>query len=349
MSEFEVVAEASPGSSVERSALISRAMEEEIRKVPEVVTLFTTIGVRGQYQSNVTDISIYVGLQHLSQRRRGQIELMQDVRRRMAEFPGLRVSVQNISLIGGGGFRQTPFNLILRGPELIQLERYAQQVIGVLKTKSGFVDMDTAQALRQPEVQVRIDRQKASDLGVRVDTVAAALRTLVGGEKVGFYRELGEQYDIRLRLEEGYRKDASGLPALVVPGAGGALVKLSNVTSLGSGMSPGQIERYAQERSITIISNLYQQAPGRGLPRGLRRGGRPADAARVRHPRHRPRQALAGGARELPHRLRALARLHLHRARRAVRVVRAPADHHGLDVHRHPLRPAHPRALASPP
>ena len=259
MSEFEVVAEAPPGSSVERSALISRAMEEEIRKVPEVVTLFTTIGVRGQYQSNVTDISIYVGLQHLSQRRRGQIELMQDVRRRMAEFPGLRVSVQNISLIGGGGFRQTPFNLILRGPELVQLERYAGQVIGVLKTKSGFVDMDTAQALRQPEVQVRIDRQKASDLGVRVDTVAAALRTLVGGEKVGFYRELGEQYDIRLRLEEGYRKDASGLPALVVPAAGGALVKLSNVTSLGSGMSPGQIERYAQERSITIISNLYQK------------------------------------------------------------------------------------------
>ncbi len=234
-------------------------MEEEIRKVPEVLTLFTTIGVRGQYQSNVTDISIYVGLQHLSQRRRGQIELMQDVRRRMAEFPGLRVSVQNISLIGGGGFRQTPFNLILRGPELIQLERYAEQVIGVLKTKSGFVDMDTAQSLRQPEVQVRIDRQKASDLGVRVDTVAAALRTLVGGEKVGFYRELGEQYDIRLRLEEGYRKDATGLPALVVPGAGGALVKLSNVTSLGSGMSPGQIERYAQERSITIISNLYQK------------------------------------------------------------------------------------------
>ena len=259
MSEFEVVAEAPPGSSVERSALISRAMEEEIRKVPEVVTLFTTIGVRGQYQSNVTDISIYVGLQHLSQRRRGQIELMQDVRRRMAGFPGLRVSVQNISLIGGGGFRQTPFNLILRGPELVQLERYAQQVIDVLKTKPGFVDLDTAQALRQPEVQVRIDRQKASDLGVRVDTVAAALRTLVGGEKVGFYRELGEQYDIRLRLEEGYRKDASGLPALVVPGTGGSLVKLSNVTSVGSGMSPGQIERYAQERSITIISNLYQK------------------------------------------------------------------------------------------
>ena len=261
MSEFEVVAEAPPGSSIERSASLSRAMEEEIRKVPEVLTLFTTIGVRGQYQSNVTDISIYVGLKHLSQRKRVQLELMNDVRERLAAFPGMRVSVQNISLISGGGFRQTQFNLILRGPELAQLERHAQGVIGVLKTRPGFVDLDTAQSLRQPEVQVQIDRNKASDLGVRVDAVAVALRTMVGGEKVGFYREAGEQYDIRLRLDEGYRRDASGLPALMVPAANGSLVKLSNVTTVGAGMSPGQIERYAQERSMTIVSNLLPEKP----------------------------------------------------------------------------------------
>jgi len=261
MSEFEVVAEAPPGSSIDRSASLSRAMEEEIRKVPEVITLFTTIGVRGQYQSNVTDISIYVGLKHLSQRKRIQLELMNDVRQRLTAFPGMRVSVQNISLISGGGFRQTQFNLILRGPELAQLERHAQGVIGVLKTKPGFVDLDTAQSLRQPEVQVQIDRNKASDLGVRIDAVATALRTMVGGEKVGFYREAGEQYDIRLRLDEGYRKDASGLPALMVPAGNGSLVKLSNVTSVGAGMSPGQIERYAQERSITIVSNLLPEKP----------------------------------------------------------------------------------------
>src|SRR5678815_4899678 len=179
-----------------------QAMEAEIRKIPEVVTLFTTIGVRGQYQSNVTDISIYVGLTHLSQRQRSQQALMQEARQAMAPFPGLRISVQNISLIGGGGFRQTPFNLILRGPDLVRLERFSGDVIAQLKTRPGFVDLETAQSLRQPEVQVQIDRQKASDLGVRVDAVASALRTMVGGEKVGFYREAGEQYDIRLRLAE---------------------------------------------------------------------------------------------------------------------------------------------------
>jgi HAE1 family hydrophobic/amphiphilic exporter-1 len=261
MSEFEVVAEAPPGSSLERTADLSQAMEREIRKLPEVQTLFTNVGVRGQYRSSVTDISIYVGLNHLSQRKRIQQQIMQAAREQLAPFAGMRISVQNIALIGGAGFRQTPFNLTLRGPELANLETYASGVISALRAKGGFVDLDTSQALRQPEIQVRIDRQRAADLGVKVDGVAAALRTMVGGEKVGFYREVGEQYDIRLRLDDHYRQDSSVLPALMVTGADGALVKLSNVTAFAPGMSPGQIDRYAQERAITVVSNLLPQKP----------------------------------------------------------------------------------------
>jgi len=259
MSEFEVVAEAPPGSSLARTATLIQAMEEEIRKVPEVMTLFSTAGVRGQAQSNVSDVSIYVGLKPLRERTRTQEQIKQDVRSRLAAFPGMRVSAQQISLIAGGGFRQTPFNLILRGPDLNRLEEHARGVIKELATKPGFVDLDTAQAYRQPEVQVHIDRHKASDLGVRADAVATTLRTMVGGEKVGFFRELGEQYDVRLRLQESFRSGPATLPNLYVPAADGRLVKLSNITTFGSGMSPGQIERYAQERSITIISNLYRK------------------------------------------------------------------------------------------
>jgi len=262
MSEFEVVAEAPPGASLARTAEIVSAMEADLRRIPEVVTLFSTVGVRGQYQSSVTDISIYVGLTHLSQRKRTQEQIKQEVRDRLKAFPGMRGSAQQISLIGGGGFRQTPFNLILRGSDLTRLEGYVEGVLRELSTKPGFVDLDTAQTRRQPEVQVHIDRQKASDLGVKVDAVASALRTLVGGEKVGFYREGGEQYDVRLRLQEEFRGSVTPIAELAVAGAGGELVTVSNVTTLASGSSPGQIERYAQERSITIISNLYQKPLG---------------------------------------------------------------------------------------
>src|SRR5262249_10405529 len=158
MSEFEIVAEAPPGSSLARSADITRAMEAQIRTVLEVTALFSTIGVRGQDQSNVTDISIYVGLTPLAQRQRSHQKLMQEVREKLAIFPGLRVSVQQINLISGGGFRQTPFNLILRGPDLGRLEQYAGGVIQQLKAQTGFVDLDTSQALRQPQGPVHIHR-----------------------------------------------------------------------------------------------------------------------------------------------------------------------------------------------
>jgi HAE1 family hydrophobic/amphiphilic exporter-1 len=259
MSEFEVVAEAPPGSSLEHTAELIARMEDEIRKLPEVVTLFSTAGVRGQAQSNVQDVSIYVGLEHLTQRTRTQDEIKQDVRRRLQAFPGMRVSVQNINLIAGGGFRQTEFNLILRGPDLDRLYDFAGRVIGELDRRGGFVDLDTSVSNRQPEIQVAVDRGKASDLGVRVDAIASTLRTMVGGEKVGFYRELGEQYDVRLRLQEDFRAHPDTLPSLFVPSASGELVRLANVASLGTGMSPGQIERYAQERSITVVSNLYRK------------------------------------------------------------------------------------------
>ena len=259
MSEFEVVAEAPPGSSLARSADLVAQMEAEIRKLPEVTTLFSTVGVRGQAQSSVGDISIYVGLKPLRERARTQEDIKQDVRQRLAAFPGMRASAQQINLISSGGFRQTPFNLILRGPDLGRLETYARNVIRELSSKPGFVDLDTAQAYRQPEVQVHIDRQKASDLGVRADAIATALRTMVGGEKVGFYREGGEQYDVRLRLKEDYRSAPGPLPNLMVPASDGRLVRLSNIADFERGMSPGQIERFAQERSVTLISNLYQK------------------------------------------------------------------------------------------
>jgi hydrophobic/amphiphilic exporter-1 (mainly G- bacteria), HAE1 family len=262
MSEFEVIVETPPGSSLDRSDGILRRLEADLSSIPEVQHLFTTIGVRGKNRANVTDASIYVGLTHLRQRTRSQQAIMQAVRQMFKTYPDLRISVQQINLISGGGFKQTPFNLVLRGPDLQALDGYAQLLIKRFTAIPGFADVDTGQAQRRPEVEVRIDRQKASDLGIRAEDIALTLRTMVGGEKVGFYREGGEQYDVRLRLKGDYRKEASVISALTVPDAAGRLVKLNNIVTLTSGRAPAQIDRYAQERQITVQANLYQMALG---------------------------------------------------------------------------------------
>jgi HAE1 family hydrophobic/amphiphilic exporter-1 len=269
MSEFEVVVETPPGSSLAQSDAIARRIEADLRALGEVERVFTNIGVRGGVQSNVTDVSIYVGLQHLSQRARSQFDIMQQVRQQLRSYPELRASVQQVSLVSGGGFRQTPFNLILRGTDLDRLSGYAQTLVQRLAALPGFVDVDTAQAQRSPELQVLVDRQRAADLGVRMGDAASTLRVLVGGEKVGFYRELGEQYDVRLRLAEPFRRDARALADITVPAAGGALVRLGNLARLEPGMSPAQIDRYAQERQITVVSNLYQKPLGEAMQQAL--------------------------------------------------------------------------------
>lgn len=265
MSEFEVVVETLPGSSLEKSSEIAQGVESELRKISEVEHIFTTIGVRGQYQSNVTDVSIYVGLKHLSERKRNQQTIMQDARARLKKYGGLRLSVQNLNLISGGGFRQTPFNLIIRGPELEKLDEYSKTLIKRLSAIPGFVDADTGQALRHPETQVIIDRNKASDLNVKMDTIASGLRTMIGGEKISLFREGDEQYNVRLRLAADYRKDAKQIENLTVPAADGNLVKFSNITTLISGTSPAQIDRFAQERQITVVSNLFGKPLGEAI------------------------------------------------------------------------------------
>jgi HAE1 family hydrophobic/amphiphilic exporter-1 len=269
MSEFEVVLETPPGSSLPQSDAIVQQLEADLRRIPEVERLFTTLGARGGLVSAVTDASIYVGLRHLSRRTRSQFDIMQEVRGRLRAYPGLRASVQQVSLVSGGGFRQTPFNLILRGPDLERLDAYSQALVQRLSAIPGFVDVDTAQAQRGPELQVAVDRQRAADLGVRMADVATTLRILVGGEKVGFYREGGEQYDVRLRVAEAFRQDASVLPELTVAGAGGQLVRLANLAHLAPGTSPGQIDRYAQGRQTTVVANLYQKPLGEAMDQAL--------------------------------------------------------------------------------
>ena len=154
--------------------------------------------------------------------------------------------------------------MVLRGPDLKKLDEYSSELIHKLKAVPGFVDTDTGQALKHPEVQVHIDRQKASDLGVRVEAIASSLRTMVGGEKVSLYREGDEQYNVRLRLRDEYRKDSGVISGLTVPGSSG-IVRLDNVATLSHGSSPGQIDRYAQERQITVISNLHNKPLGEAM------------------------------------------------------------------------------------
>ncbi len=183
-----------------------------------------------------------------------QFQIQQEARKFLEDYPDLRVSVNDVSPFQGGARPQT-FQVSLAGPELGQLAAFGDQLIARLKEAGSIVDLDTTLSLRKPEVQVVIDREAASDLGVPVGTIADTLRVLVGGLPVSKFRDGGEQYDVWLRADSGKRSTSQDLYQITLPSAAVGLVKLASLAKLNEDRGPTSIERLGRERIVTVLGN----------------------------------------------------------------------------------------------
>ena len=198
-----------------------------------------------------------------------QFEIQQEARKFLEDYPDLRVSVNDVSPFQGGRRPQT-FQVSLAGPDLNQLAAYGDQLIAELKKERGIVDLDTTLSLRKPEVQVVIDREAASDLGVPVGTIADTLRVLVGGLPVSKFREGDEQYDVWLRAESGKRSTSQDLYQITFPSPAVGLVKLASLAKLNEDRGPTEIERLSRERIVTVVGNPEGIALGEAITRAER-------------------------------------------------------------------------------
>jgi HAE1 family hydrophobic/amphiphilic exporter-1 len=263
-SEFEVIVQTPEGYSLARTDAAFQEVESKLRTVPGVTHVLTIIGdSSGRLRAGegpVTQGSVYVRLADIGQRQWTQFEMMEQARALLAQFPDLRLSVQNINIFMGGGYRYTDIELDLTGPSLDRLEAYSSQVMSDMRAVPGIVDIDTTLSVRLPELRVQINRQKASDFGIKVQDIASTLRTLVGGEPVTKYKEEQDQYDVWLRAQLPNRDDAHALGDLAIAAPAGELVKLTNLATLAEERGPAQIDRFNRQRKVTIVANLDHMA-----------------------------------------------------------------------------------------
>jgi HAE1 family hydrophobic/amphiphilic exporter-1 len=282
-SEFEVVFQAPEGATLSRTADLATGIENRLKAIrinnqPVIVDTLLTVGETsgrvGKAEGDVTKATIYCKLPELGgffsqllghSRQWSQFEAMGRARKVLADFPDLRSSVQMLSHIGGGG-RNADLQFNLLGPDLNRLNDYATRIMDRLRTKPGIVDLDTTLSNRKPELQAHIDRAKASQFGLRVQDIANALRTLVGGDIVGTYREADEQYDVWLRANPRGRSTQEALEQIMLRTGGSRtassstsennMVQLVNFLSFDESRGPNQIDRFQRQRKVTVIGNL---------------------------------------------------------------------------------------------
>jgi HAE1 family hydrophobic/amphiphilic exporter-1 len=254
---FMVTYKAQPGVSMQRSEEIARTLIAEVRSDPGVDYAYTTVGgTSGQALSQGT---MYVRLKDPATRRY-YLAIMADLRQRLKRYPALRTAVSMESMGGA----QAPIQVSLRGDDLNQLRGYGVRLLNLVKRTPGAADADTSEEDPRPEFRVRVDRQKAGDLGLDLGTVATTVRGLVAGQVVSQFQDPdGDTYDVRLRVEPSQRTRSGDLLELDLPGQfGRTLVPLSQVAAIDTGSAPSNIRRLDLMREIRVSANTQGRSLG---------------------------------------------------------------------------------------
>jgi hydrophobic/amphiphilic exporter-1 (mainly G- bacteria), HAE1 family len=269
--EFSVNVRLPRGTSYQRTEEFIKPIEKEVLALPALHRVMQNVN------SGFANFSIT--MVPLEERDITQQELMIRARQMLRKYQGARISVSGGTDIsgassgrggggggyggggggGGGGFNR--LNILIQGPDIEQLQQYTVQLIEKVRQIPGVVDVDTNFEPTQPELRINVDRARAADLGVNIDTLANNLRTLVGGEEVSEFKDGDDQFKVLLRLDEPYRNTATMGDLLVTSGPG-KTVKVSDVAQLNNDYGPASIDRYNRQRQISVNANLQ------GVPLG---------------------------------------------------------------------------------
>lgn len=260
-SEFECALTLREGATLADAERTVAEIEERLKKVRGVTNVFSTIGPTDgkapKGQGDVTMVNVYCRMTDLRERDFHQRDAMDDARKILADYPDIRSAVQEVKLFSSSAFKNAQLDLSLRGPDPDKLQEYAAAVVKKMKARPDlFTDVDTNAASRSPELQVRIDRERAADQGVDVRGLATALSVLIGGDPVTKYKEGSEQYDVWLRADLAARSRPGRVDALTVPNASGKPIELRTFARVEYERGPATIERYNRQRQIGVQCNF---------------------------------------------------------------------------------------------
>jgi HAE1 family hydrophobic/amphiphilic exporter-1 len=294
--EFEVSVNGPEGTNLAVMNEVITAMEKDILETPGVRLVLSSSG--GSFLGGVNQGSAYVRIAPHEERTmsigklwretkkgnplnafRGnytQQDVMLEVRRRLQKYAPMRIGVRNAQSFNFGAGGRTDIDFVIRGPDIVALAGYADELMDRSQKLGGIVDADTTLKLNKPELRVVINRDRAADLGVSTSDIATSLRLMVGGEEeASRFRDesTNEDYDVQLRLSEKDRSDAATISRLYVPasragtvtGTGGGaagLVRLDNLVNIKRDTSPSRIDRLDRERQVSIRASV---APGYAL------------------------------------------------------------------------------------
>lgn len=261
--KFTVKLELPPGTALDVTDREVNRMEEILARIPEVESYFSTVGVSGNgiFNNKSSHLAkIYVVLKPKNERERNVWEVADDVRKWRRQFPGVDVKVQETPTPGMDNF-EAPVIIEVTGPDYDGLAYYAEKVRQIVAETEGIKDVNTSyEKSGQPEYQVRINRDRAAEIGLTTAEIAQALRTAMAGTEATKYKEKDKEIDIRVRFSDANRKSAEDIGDVTITNRFGQTFLIKQVADIVLTDGPTVIRHKNRDRMISITANYEQGA-----------------------------------------------------------------------------------------
>ncbi len=265
--QFTITVKLPVGTRDEVTDAYCRQIESLLQKnIPEMQTMITDIGVPSAHSGNLFSrnsgshaANIQVSLVPSDERKRSVFEIVKDIRPKLAGLSGASL------FITPGGFMRfllnfgssAPIDVEIRGFDLDAGAALSKQIAGIVRSTPGATDVQVSREDNLPELQVKIDRDRAGILGINVAQISNSINTCINGAVASLYTDPvnGNQYNILVRFGEPYRSDIEDLKRVVLTTSGGQPVQLGNIATIIKAASPVQIDRKYQQRLIEVTAN----------------------------------------------------------------------------------------------
>ncbi len=258
--QIQGTVEAAEGTSYKSMFEYQQEAAKILQARPEVDSFMSNAGGGG---GGGNSGSFTIRLKPRSQRKVSADELIQQLRPALNSIPGIRVFLQNPPPINiGGRMARSQYQYTLQSPNTDELYKYATLMEEKVRTLPGFQDVTSDLRMKNPEVRVNINRDKASASGVSAAQIETALFNAYGSRQVSTIMAPNDQYYVIMELQDQHQLSPSDLSKLYVRSGSGTLIPLSSVASLSTGVGPLTINHQGQLPSVTISFNL---APGVSL------------------------------------------------------------------------------------
>ncbi|MBQ4917801.1 MAG: efflux RND transporter permease subunit [Muribaculaceae bacterium] len=279
------------GTRTEISQKIAEKIHDEWRaKYPEIKVLNYSVGQAStdntfaSMQNNGSHIvSMNISLYSVTQRDRSIFEITNMMREDLKQYPELEKSQVNVGGSRGGGMNgQSTLDYEVYGWDFTETDSVAQQIKHILQNTTGIADITISRSDYQPEYHVDFDREKLARYGLNLSTAATYLRNRINGSTASYYREDGEEYDIKVMYAPEHRTSIEDIENILIYNAAGQGIRVRDLGKVVERVSPPTIQRKDRQRIITvqgvvngelpmseIIANVQPNLDALDLPNGV--------------------------------------------------------------------------------